>query len=103
MLLHLTIPITPNLADGCGTAMSIAGDPWGMLAPGPQGPGQKIAKTTPCTVGWGLYLLAYLGPHQRLGRQHRLHHEAAGAGIHHADRAERQQRHGLHGVAQLTG
>ena len=42
-------------------------------------------------------------PDQRLRRQHRLHHEAAGARIHHADGAQRQQRHGLHGIAQLAG
>jgi len=30
-----------------------------------------------------------------------MHHKAAGAGVHHADRAQRQQRHRLHGVAQF--
>ena len=40
-----------------------------------------------------------LGSHQRLRRQHRLHHEPARTRIHHADGAQRQQRHGLHGIA----
>ena len=44
-----------------------------------------------------------LRPDQRLGRQHRLHHEAAGAGVHDADGAQRQQRDGLDGVAKLCG
>ena len=42
-------------------------------------------------------------PDQRLRRHYGLHHETAGAGIHHADGAQRQQRYGLHGIAQLGG
>ena len=44
-----------------------------------------------------------LRPDQCLCWQHRLHHEAAGASVHHADGAQRQQRDGLHGVAQPGG
>jgi hypothetical protein len=37
---------------------------------------------------------------QRLRGQHRLYHEAAGTGVHHADSAQCQQRDGLNGVTQ---
>ena len=38
---------------------------------------------------------------QWFGWQSRLHHEAAGARVHHADGAQCQQRHRLNGVAQF--
>jgi hypothetical protein len=44
-----------------------------------------------------------LGADQRLRREYRLHHEATGARVHHTDGPQRQQRHGLHRVAQFGG
>ena len=59
-----------------------------------------------CVKGMSLkksLFLTRLRADQRFRRQHRLHHETAGAGVHHADRAQRQQCHGLNGVAQPPG
>jgi hypothetical protein len=46
---------------------------------------------------------ALLRANQRFRGQHGLNHEAAGAGVHHADRAQRQQRDSLNRVAQPGG
>ena len=45
----------------------------------------------------------FLGTHQHLRRHYGLHHQTAGAGIHHADGAQRQEGYGLHGIAQPGG